>query len=348
MIQQAIASLVEGKDLSADEISGALGEMISGQASQAQISGLLVALLGKGESPEEIAAFASALRGHGVRIRPEVRGRLVDTCGTGGDRVKTFNVSTLSAIVAAGAGANVAKHGNRSVTSSCGSADLLERLGFNLSMEPGRVSASIEQLGIGFMFAPAFHPAMKHVAPVRRELGIRTIFNLMGPLMNPAGADAQIIGVYSQPLAAKVALALRMLGVKEALVFHALEGMDEISVTGKTSVSWLKDGEITRREYSPQDFGLGRHSIKDVTVSSIEESAKAALDILDGTSAQSARMDMVLVNAAAAIIVAGLAADFSEAIPIARESILSGAAFSKLEGLIRFSGGELRRVEQSA
>jgi anthranilate phosphoribosyltransferase len=302
-----------------------------------------VALRGKGETPDEIAAFASTFRGYGVKIRPKVSGRLVDTCGTGGDNVRTFNVSTVAAVVAAGAGVTIAKHGNRSVTSRSGSADLLERLGFNLAMSPERVKESIEKLGIGFMFAPAFHPAMKQVAPVRAELGIRTIFNLMGPLMNPAGADSQVIGVYSQPLALKVARALDKLGSTEAMVIHAAEGMDEISVAGKTYVAWLREGRITEHEYSPKDFGVLAYPAETMTVSSLEESATVALKILDGTETASGRRDLVLVNAAAAIVVSGMAGDFPSAISAARLSLESGAAYKKLEGLIRFSGGDLRR-----
>jgi anthranilate phosphoribosyltransferase len=328
----------------------ALDEIVSGRASPTQISGLLVALRGKGETPHEIAAFASAFRSYGVKIQPSVRGRLVDTCGTGGDRARTFNVSTVSAIVAAGAGVSVAKHGNRSVTSKCGSADLLERLGFNLEMDPARVKSSIEEVGIGFMFAPAFHPAMKHVGPVRRELGIRTIFNLMGPLMNPAGADAQVIGVYSQPLTTKVAGALQALGTREAMVIHAAdEGMDEISITGRTTIAWLTDAGVTVRDYAPRDFGIGPHGGAPITIDSIEEGAAAALEVLDGSrGAPSSRREMVLVNAAAAIIVSGSARDFAEALPLARASIESGAAYRKLEGLIRFSGGDLSRLENHA
>jgi len=348
LIQQAIGRLVEGRDLLPDEVSGSLEEVISGKASPAQIAGLLVALRGKGETSDEIAAFASTFRSYGIKIQPKVKGRLVDTCGTGGDGAKTFNVSTVSAIVAAGAGVSIAKHGNRSVTSRCGSADLLESLGFNLAMDPSKVSASIEQLGIGFMFAPTFHPAMKQVIPIRRELGIRTIFNLMGPLMNPAGADAQILGVYSQPLTLKVAQALKKLGSKEAMIIHALEGMDEISVTGRTSVAWLRDGEITTHEYSPGDLGMRTYPEGTMTVSSVEESARAALGILDGSDKASGRLDMVLVNAAAAIVVSGMARDFAEALPIARDSIRSGAAYGKLEAMIRFSGGELKRLENHA
>jgi anthranilate phosphoribosyltransferase len=276
-----------------------------------------------------------------VRIRPRVSGRLVDTCGTGGDRVKTFNVSTLAALVAAGAGVKVAKHGNRSVTSKCGSADLLERLGFNLAMTPERVRASIEEVGIGFMFAPEFHPAMKTVAPVRKELGVRTIFNLMGPLMNPAGADAQVVGVYSVHLVLKVAQALRALGTKEALVVHAPEGMDEISVSGRTMVAWLRDGYVTAQELTPSELGVTLHPPEEMAVGSPEESVRAALSILEGKSGESGKLDMVLVNSAAAIVVSGLADGFKEALPMARHSVESGAARGKLEALVRFSGGRL-------
>jgi anthranilate phosphoribosyltransferase len=303
----------------------------------------LVALRVKGESPDEIAAFASTFRGYGVKITPKVSGRLVDTCGTGGDNAGTFNVSTVAAVVAAGAGVTIAKHGNRSVTSKCGSADLLERLGFNLAMSPEKVKDSIEQQGIGFMFAPAFHPAMKQVAPVRAELGIRTIFNLMGPLINPAGADSQVIGVYSKPLALKVARALEKLGSTEAMVIHAAGGMDEISVAGKTYVAWLREGTITEHEYSPKDLGVPSYPAETMIVSSLDESAEAAVKILDGTEASSGRRDLVLVNAAAAIVVSGMASDFPDALSAARRSLESGAAYRKLEGLIRFSGGELRR-----
>jgi anthranilate phosphoribosyltransferase len=272
----------------------------------------------------------------------------VDTCGTGGDGAQTFNVSTIAALVAAGAGVAVAKHGNRSVTSRCGSADLLERLGFNLAMDPERVRASIEQVGIGFMFAPSFHPAMKSVGPVRRDLGIRTVFNLMGPLINPAGAEAQIIGVYSLPLAPKVAHALKKLGSEEAMVIYAHEGMDEISVTGRTSITWLKDGAITTGDFSPADFGVKAHAGANLAVSSVEECAEIALEILGGRAGPSARLDTVLVNAAAAIVVSGMVPSFADAVPLARSSIDSGAAYEKLEGMIRFSGGELRSIEGHA
>lgn len=347
MIQQSIARLVEGNNLTQEEVGGSLEEIVGGQATPAQVAGFLVALRGKGETSEELAAFASTFRSHSVRIYPSVSGRLVDTCGTGGDGAGTLNVSTVSAIVAAGAGVSIAKHGNRSVTGKSGSADLLESLGFNLAVEPSRVKESIEQVGIGFMFAPTFHPAMKQVGPIRKELGIRTVFNLMGPLMNPAGADSQLLGVYSGELTSKIAQALLTLGTKEAIVVHATEGMDEISVSGNTLVSWLRDGKVTSREYAPEDFGISRVEGRPAKVSSPEESAKMALEVLNGAG-EPVASSLVLVNAAAAIVLGGKAGTVADALPLAKESIRSGLALKKLEGLVRMSGGDMRRLERSA
>lgn len=345
MIQQAIQHLVEGKDLTDAEVGGCVKEMVDRTATQSQVGAFLAAIAEKGETPDEIAAFASALRAYSLHIRPSVNGRLVDTCGTGGDKVKTFNVSTISALVTASAGATVAKHGNRSVTGRCGSADLLERLGFNVAVQPDKVCESIEHLGIGFMFAPTFHPAMKAVAPIRKELGIRTIFNVMGPLLNPALADAQVLGVYSKDLVKPMAQVLGRLDSKEAMVVHALEGMDEISVSGRTLVSWLKDEGIKTFELSPRDFGIERHGESAPEVKDAEESAKIALSLLGGDSKKSVLMDMVLVNSAAALVVAGKAGDLRNGVELARESIASGAAYRKLEELVRFSGGDTSRVE---
>ena len=348
MIQQAIARLVEGHELSPLEVDESLEEMIRGVATPAQVGAFLVALRGKGETADELAAFASTFRRHSRLIHPSIKGRLIDTCGTGGDGAGVFNVSTVSAIVAAGAGAYVAKHGNRSVTGKSGSADVLETLGFNLSVEPSRVQASIEQVGIGFMYAPTFHPAMKVVGPVRKELGIRTIFNLMGPLMNPAGADCQLLGVYSSSLPPKIAQALLKLGTREAIVVHAIEGMDEISATGRTVMSWLKDGRITSRECTPGDFSVDPSTTSPPRVSSPGESARITLNILSGRRAPDGSLDLVLVNAAAAVVLAGIARSFTEAMPLARESIQSGAAYKKLEGMIRMSGGSLEKLENHA
>ena len=324
-----------------------VAEIVSGEATPAQVGGFLVALRDKGETANEITALASALRENSIVIRPRVAQRVVDTCGTGGDSVKTFNVSTVSSLVAAGGGAFVAKHGGRSVTSKCGSADLLERLGFNVEMEPLRVQESIERIGIGFMFAPAFHPAMKRVAPVRRELGIRTVFNLMGPLINPAAVDAQLVGVYSPELVPLIAEVLSRLRTEEAIVVHALEGMDEISVTGKTLVSWLREGEIRTKEYGPRDFGI-LDGARLADASDGEDPVRSTLNILSARGVRGAKQQMVLVNAAAALVVAGRAKTFPEGVELAKNSILGGAAYKKLEELVKFSGGELTRFEEYA
>ncbi len=348
MIQASMQRILEGGELTQEEIGGTVREIAEGRATQAQVAGFLVALRQRGETPREIAAFASTLREYSVRIRPKVPGRLVDTCGTGGDRVKTFNVSTLSAFVVAGAGGFVAKHGNRAVTSSCGSADLIERLGFRLDTQPASVERAIEEVGVGFMFAPVFHPAMKHVAPVRKELGVRTIFNLMGPLINPAGADAQVVGVYSVELVEKVAEVLRLLGVEEALVVHAMEGMDEISVTGKTRASWLKRGRIETANMVPEDFGV------EDCYGGVEESgypddaAKIARQILGGGLRNSAMTEMVVANSAAALVVGGQAKDFYDGAQMARESLASGAALGKLRALMDSTGGDVSRIEVDA
>ncbi len=345
MIQQAVQRILEGNALTQDEIEGTVREMADGRATQSQMGAFLVALRQRGERPEEIAAFASTFREYSVRIKPNVTGRLVDTCGTGGDGVKTFNVSTVSAFVTAGAGATVAKHGNRSITSRCGSADVLERLGFNLGTSPSEVEETIEKIGVGFMFAPTFHPAMKHVAPVRKEIGVRTIFNLMGPLTNPAGANAQLVGVYSPELVEKVANVLRMLGSDEVMVVHALEGMDEISISGKTLVAWLKEGKVEVREYSPGDFGIAKSGAAGREVGGAEEAARTVLRILDGSLKDSPLTEMVLANSAAALLVAGKADDLVGGVELARESLASGAALSKLKELVQWSGGDLARIE---
>ncbi len=324
-----------------------MGEIVSGEATSAQIGGFLVALRNKGEQPAEIAVMASALREYSVAIRPRVGGRVIDTCGTGGDSVKTFNVSTISSLVAAGGGAYVAKHGGRSVTSKCGSADLLERLGFRIEMEPLRVQESIETIGIGFMFAPSFHPAMKHVAPVRRELGIRTVFNLLGPVINPARVDAQLVGVYSPELVPLIADVFSRLGMNEAIVVHALEGMDEISVTGKTLVSWLREGEITTKEYGPRDFGI-LEGARLAEITEGDDPVGSTLDILNSRGGRGAKEQMVLANSAAALVLAGRATTFPEGVELAKNSILGGAAYKKLEELVKFSGGELTRFEEYA
>ncbi|MDA4118122.1 MAG: anthranilate phosphoribosyltransferase, partial [Thaumarchaeota archaeon] len=339
-IQGAIQSLIDGSDLDSETISGCLKEIVEGDATPSQIGGFLVALRKKGETVDEIAALASALRDYSKPVRPSVKGRMVDMCGTGGDSVKTPNIGTMCSFVVAGAGVVVAKHGGRSITSKSGSADVLEKLGFNLNMEPSRVKESIEQIGIGFMFAPAFHPAMKNVAPVRRELGIRTVFNLMGPLINPALVEAQLVGLYSPELVPQIAAVLAKLGLEEAMVVHGLEGVDEISVTGRTLVSHLKDGLIETHEYLPGDFGLGQAGLlRRRSVNDADDGAMVALEVLRGDSKEDdGCTQMVLVNSAACLILGQKAGSFSEGIELAKSSIRSGNAIGKLEKMVEFSG----------
>jgi len=347
VIKESIQKLVERANLSQEESREAMKEIMSGQATNAQTAAFLTALRMKGETVEEIAAFAEIMRANCRRIHPLVSGRLVDTCGTGGDRIKTFNVSTAAAFVVAGAGVPIAKHGNRSVTSQSGSADVLERLGVNLKMEPEAVCNAIEQVGIGFMFAPAFHPAMKYAVEPRREMGIRTVFNLLGPLTNPAGANAQLLGVYDQALTVPLAYALKTLGCEEAMVVHGLDGLDEISTIGKTAIAWLKEGEVASLEMAPKDFGVPQATAEAVKGTTPEENADVLFRILnDLGEADAAKRDIVLVNSAAGIVVGMEAEDFIYAMDVARESIDSGAAYKKLKMLVKTSGGDLARLEE--
>jgi anthranilate phosphoribosyltransferase len=322
-------------------------EVISGQATSSQTAAFLTALRMKGEVVEELIAFASVMREQSIQIHPHVRGRLVDTCGTGGDKIKTFNVSTAAAFVIAGAGVAVAKHGNRAVTSKSGSADVLEKLGFNLCLDPQDVEGIIENVGVGFMFAPVFHPAMKYAAEPRQEIGIRTVFNLLGPLTNPANANAQLLGVYDPKLTAPLAYALQRLGCEEAMVVHGLDGLDEVSTVGKTAIACLKKGKVVELEVVPSDFGVKKASISTLKVVSPENSAETLFKILSGNYAlDDPKAEFVLVNSAAGIIVGGAAEDFKCAMEIARKSIKSGAAYAKLKALIKASGGSLSKLEE--
>jgi anthranilate phosphoribosyltransferase len=301
----------------------------------------------KGEAVEELIAFATVMREHSSKIHPRVQSRLVDTCGTGGDKIKTFNVSTAAAFIVAGAGIPVAKHGNRSVTSKCGSADVLEKLGLNLYLEPKAVECMIEKAGIGFMFAPAFHPAMKYAAEPRREIGIRTVFNLLGPLTNPACANAQLLGVYDPKLTAPLAYALSRLGCEEAMVVHGLDGLDEVSTVGKTAVAWLKEGKVTEFETAPRDFGVKQANAADLKAATVEESVETFFRILSGNLAiDNPKTEFALVNSAAGIIVGGKAEDFEGGMEIARKSIKSGAAYGKLKALVAASGGNLSKLKE--
>jgi anthranilate phosphoribosyltransferase len=347
VIKESIRKLVNGADLTYEDSTASMKEIMSGAATNAQIGAFLTALRVKGETADEITAFTAVMKQYCHRIHPSVKGRLVDTCGTGGDKIKTFNISTTAAFVVAGAGIAVAKHGNRSVTSKCGSADVLERLGLNLKMNPEDVEKAIENVSVGFMFAPAFHPAMKHAIGPRREVGIRTVFNVLGPLTNPADANAQLLGVYDPRLTEPLAYSLKNLGCEEAMVVHGLDGLDEISTIGKTVISWLRGDEVTTREMVPQDFGVKTAKIEDIKGTTPDKSAGITFKILCGCcDVDDPRREIVQVNGAAAIIAAGKAEDFGYGIEIAQESIESGAAYRKLRELIKFSHGDLSKLEQ--
>jgi anthranilate phosphoribosyltransferase len=355
MIREGIQKLIEGCSLTMDESGQIMREVVSGKATSSQTAAFLTALRMKGEGVEELIAFASVMRENGTQIHPYVQNRLVDTCGTGGDKIKTFNVSTASAFVIAGTGVAVAKHGNRAVTSKSGSADVLEKLGLNLNSPPKEVEKAIEIIGIGFLFAPEFHPAMKFAAEPRREIGIRTVFNLLGPLTfnllgpltNPASANAQVLGVYDPKLTEPVAYALKRLGCEEAMVVHGLDGLDEISTIGKTVISHLKNNKVTEIVTSPRTFSVKKATEADLKVSTSEESAQTIFRILNcKPSIDDPKTEFVLVNAAAGIIVGGKANNFKEGIELARKSIESGAAYSKLERLVVSSGGNLKKLEE--
>lgn len=348
MIREAIEKLVNGQSLTHQEAFESMREIMSGRATPAQVAAFLTALRMKNETVEEITAFALAMRSFCHGLKPKVRGRLVDTCGTGGDRIKTFNVSTAVAFVVAGAGVPVAKHGNRSVTSKSGSADVLECLGLNLNVSPEVVRKAVEQIGVGFLYAPLFHPAMKHAAGPRREMGIRTVFNLLGPLTNPALPDAQLIGVCDADLVEKIAKVLRGLGLEEAMVVHGLDGLDEISVVGKAKIAWLRREEIKTFTITPEELGVNRAAPESVAGASPMENAETTFKILCGCLKEGdPKRDLVTVNAAAGIIVGGMADDFASGLELARESIESGAAYRKLKELVSlYNGSSSERLEE--
>jgi len=336
VIQAALADLLEGRPLSRAQAHGVMDEIMRGEATSAQIGGFLVALRLKGETPEEIAGCAEAMREHVLVVRPE-RDDLVDTAGTGGDGASTINISTAAAIVAAAAGAGVAKHGNRAVSSASGSADVLEALGFSLELPPERIARSIDELGFGFMFAPMHHPAMRHAAPVRHDLAARTVFNVLGPLTNPAGARAQVIGVYSAELVRPIAESLAQLGARRAFVVHGAHGIDELSPTGPNLVGEVVDGDVSEREVDPLDLGIERCDPAELRGGSPAENAQAIREVFLG--ADGGRRNAILLNAAGAIAAAGHAADLREGLALAREAVDSGAAGEKLDVLARFSRG---------
>lgn len=327
--------LVERQNLSADEAEQAMTAILDGAASDAQIAGFLVALRMKGETAEELLGFARAMRAHAVPVAVSGQGPLLDTCGTGGDGLATFNISTIAAFVAAGAGVRVAKHGNRSISSRCGSADLLEALGVGLAATAGEMAESIERVGVGFLFAPALHPAMRHAQPVRRELKLRTVFNLLGPLTNPAGATRQLVGAHSPRAAELIARTLAALGCERGFVVHGADGLDEISTTTETLAWEIHRGEVVFRTLTPEQFGVRRASLGQLSGGDPQENARIARAILEGEKGP--RRDVVLVNAAAALIAAGAAEDFPSAMALAARSIDSGAALARLESLKAFA-----------
>jgi len=334
-----------GESLSRAEARAVMGEILAGRCSEAQIAGLLVAMHMKGESVEEIVGFAEAMRAAATPLNPshdstlDVSGTgreaLVDTCGTGGDASGTFNISTATALVVAGAGVRVAKHGNRSATSKCSSADVMEALGVKIALAPDLAAKCLQEIGIAFLFAPAMHSAMKHVAPVRRELKLRTVFNLLGPLTNPAGANAQVVGVYSLSLVEKLAEALSMLGLHRGFVVHGLDGLDEITITGPTRVAEIREGNVRSYEITPQEFGMERAGLQEIAGGDAAANAELIRSMLQGE--KSPRRDIVVMNAAAALVAAGKAEHLKDAAAVAAKAIDSGGAAAKLKELVRFT-----------
>lgn len=337
-IQTALNRLIDNNELFYDEMLHLMRQIMSGEMTPAQIAALLMGLRTKVESVSEIAAAATVMREFSTKVAVQDGRHLVDTCGTGGDGAHTFNISTCSAFVAAAAGAKVAKHGGRSVSSSSGSADVLEAFGVNLNLTAEQVGQCIDQVGLGFMFAPNHHSAMKYVAPVRKELGVRTIFNILGPLTNPAGADNQVMGVFHPDLVGIQARVLKQLGSKHILIVHGKDGMDEISISTPTMIAELKDGDIVEYEFDPRDLGFSLADSKALYAGTAQESKAIIEGILAGSLSGPCR-DIVLLNAGAAIYAANLAVTLEDGINAAHEALSSGAAKAKLDALVSFTQG---------
>jgi anthranilate phosphoribosyltransferase len=345
VIVEAIRALVERRDLTRLEAAAAMEAIMSGSATPAQVAAFLTAIRMKGETIEELIGFAEVMRIKAARVRTRGdveaaltgtdREMLIDTCGTGGDASGTFNVSTATAFVVAGAGLKVAKHGNRSVSSLCGSADVVEALGINLNLSPAKVAQCVDEVGIGFLYAPLLHVAMKHVMAVRREMGIRTVFNMLGPLTNPAGANAQVIGVYARSLVESLARVLAELGTIRAFVVHGADGLDEISTTGESWIAEVHEGVVRTRTVSPEDFGVPRATIADLRGGDREENAEIIRRVLAGEPGP--KRDMVLVNAGAALVAGGRARELKEGAHEAALTIDGGAALAKLQALVDVS-----------
>jgi len=329
-----INPLLAGQDLSQEAAGELLDAIFSGEVPEPQVAAFLTAMRVKGATAPEIAGLAGSLRSHAVRVTVEIE-RLVDTCGTGGGAVKTCNVSTASAIVAAGAGVAVAKHGNRGITSGCGSADVLEALGVKIDASPDIIAACIKEAGVGFMFAPMFHPAMKYVQPIRKALGFRTVFNILGPLANPAGAHAQVLGVADETLMETMVEALKCLGTNFAMVVHS-DGLDEISTLGPTRIMTLQEGQVTSMTLSPADVGIPRARAADLNAQDAQANARTLLELFSGKN-KGPTYDIVTLNAAAAIMAGGRAANMESALPLARASVDDGKALAALETMIRVS-----------
>ncbi|RLB05722.1 MAG: anthranilate phosphoribosyltransferase [Deltaproteobacteria bacterium] len=348
MIRETLYKVVNRQDLTEEEMVATMTEIMEGKATQAQNGAFITALRMKGETVEEITGAARVMREKALKIgsgnglvsldRDDInidQETIVDTCGTGGDGTNTFNISTTTAFVVAGAGLKVAKHGNRSVSSCCGSADVLEELGINLNITPSDVEKCLDEIGIGFLFAPLLHGAMKYAIGPRKEIGLRTIFNILGPLTNPAGANVQVLGVYEPELTRTLAEVLNRLGSKSAFVVHGVDCIDEISITGETLVSELRDGEVKDYRIHPKDFGLQCSSIDSIRGGNATDNAQIVRSVLNGENGP--RRDVVLLNASAALVAAAMATDFKEGIDLAQESIDSGNALKKLDHLIEMT-----------
>ncbi len=334
MIKDALNKIVSGTDLTITEAEEVMGEIMRGETTPAQIGSFLTGLRMKGETVEEIAGCAKAMRENAIEVKTK-QDVLVDTCGTGGDSSGTFNISTTVAFVAAGAGLAVAKHGNRSISSNCGSADLLEALGVKLEINPEQVAQCIDEVGIGFMFAPLLHPAMKHAMGPRKELGLRTVFNILGPLSNPAGAKRQLLGVYDKGLTELMAKVLLALGSEQAFIVHGADGLDELSVTGLNTISHLHDGKVDTYNLDPQELGLSQAKSSDLAGGTAQENVTITKALLQGE--QGPKRDIVLLNAAAVLVAGSKAKDMKEGLSTAAESIDSGNAFKKVQELVEMS-----------
>jgi len=346
MIAKCIKKVTSFEDLNESEAYKCMMQMVSGDASNIQMASFLTALSMKGEKVEEITGFVKAMREVCVPVSPDINAPLVDTCGTGGDTLKTFNISTISSIIAASCGVVIAKHGNRSITSKCGGADILEAFGVTIDCKAEEVEKCMEKAGIGFMFAPNFHPAMKHVMPVRQKLGIRTVFNILGPLTSPANADIQLLGVFDPKYVEIMANVLKNVGVKRAMVVHGFDekgnpAMDEISTIGKTKVAILDNDEIEIKELCPEDFGINETDKELIKASSnLDENMQIAVDVLKGkeeTETEKARIDLCLANAGAILFIAEIADNLQDGVKIARKAIKSGDALKKLDEFVKNS-----------